>query len=222
MPLIQRIQENELTYGIWKVSETVDELLSKFGDRQSFYASQLEQFRYDGRRLEWLAVRALLKEMLGEECEIGYKESGKPYLINSKWNVSISHTRGYVTVALSLSRIIGIDIEQYGNRVCKIAKRFIREDENCSVENARLQEPLLENRENMVYAMLLHWSAKESIFKIMEQIDVDFLHNLQIYPFNLCIDGSFKGKEYGSPERKEFLIRYLLHPDFVLTYAINE
>ena len=52
MPLIQRIQENELTYGIWKVSETVDDLLSKFGDRQSFYASQLEQFRYEGRRLE--------------------------------------------------------------------------------------------------------------------------------------------------------------------------
>lgn len=222
MPLIQRFEEKELTFGIWKVSETVDELLSFFGDRQSFYASQLERFRYEGRQKEWLAVRVLLKEMLGYECEIGYAESGKPFLIDSDWNVSISHTKGYVAVALSLSHIIGIDIEQYSDRVRKVAKRFIRTDEWPSVEKACKQEPLLVHHENELYAMLLHWSAKESIFKIMEQIDVDFLHNMQIYPFDIALSGSFKGKEYGSPERKEFPIRYLLHPDFVLTYAVDE
>ena len=222
MPLIQRIQEKELTYGIWKVSETIDELLSLFGNRSECYASQLEQFHYEGRKLEWLAVRALLKEMLGEECEIGYTNSGKPYLKDSDWNVSISHTKGYVTVALSLTDTIGIDIEQYSDRVRKVSKRFIREDEMVSIQDARLQTSLLEGRENEVYAMLLHWSAKESIFKIMEQIDVDFLQNLHVYPFTLSQTGSFIGKEYGSPERKEFRIQYMLHPDFVLTYAIAQ
>mgnify|MGYP000016543064 CR=1 FL=1 len=66
-------------------------------------------------RLEWLAVRVLLYTLSGEEKEIAYHPSGKPYLADASASLSISHTKGYVAVVLGLpGREVGIDIEQYG------------------------------------------------------------------------------------------------------------
>lgn len=84
--------------------------------------------------------------------------------------ISISHTRGYVAVALHSSCEVGMDIEQYGTRVRKVASRFIRSDE---------EPAMMEGDE--VYALLLHWSAKEALFKLMGVEEVDFIRHLRIF-----------------------------------------
>ena len=207
MPLYRTYRKGELAVGVWKVEETIGQLRSMFKDF-SLYESDLQKFKAEKRQLEWLAVRVLLKELLGEEKVIDYLPSGKPFLKDRSACVSFSHTCGYVAVAVHPTKEVGIDIEQYGNRVSRLASRFVREDEMQSVRAG-----------NEIYALLLHWSAKETMFKLMDQSDVDFLNHLHILPFIPTELGEMKAVEYRTDLHQTFQISYYTHPDYVLTFA---
>ena len=207
MPLYRTYRKGELAVGVWKVEETIGQLCSMFKDF-SLYESDLQKFKAEKRQLEWLAVRVLLKELLGEEKVIDYLPSGKPFLKDRSACVSFSHTCGYVAVAVHPTKEVGIDIEQYGNRVGRLASRFVREDEMQSVRAG-----------NEIYALLLHWSAKETMFKLMNQSDVDFLNHLHILPFIPIESGEMEAVEYRTDLHQTFQISYYTHPDYVLTCA---
>ena len=150
-------------WGVWKMDETLDELLSML-PQQETYLEGLQRFSAEHRRLEWLSVRVLLFTLLGEEKEIAYYPSGKPYLADKSASISISHTRGYVSVIIGeAGKEVGIDIEQYGERVHKVAHKYMRTD-----------EPLSSYQGTDTWALLLHWSAKEVMFKCMNTPEVDF------------------------------------------------
>ena len=207
MPLYRTYRKGELAVGVWKVEETIGQLRSMFKDF-SLYESDLQKFKAEKRQLEWLAVRVLLKELLGEEKVIDYLPSGKPFLKDRSACVSFSHTCGYVAVAVHPTKEVGIDIEQYGNRVSRLASRFVREDEMQSVRAG-----------NEIYALLLHWSAKETMFKLMNQSDVDFLDHLHILPFIPTELGEMEAVEYRTDLHQPFQISYYTHSDYVLTFA---
>ena len=111
-------------------------------------------------------------------------------------------------MALHPTSEVGIDIEQFGTRVQKVASRFIREDEKVSIAAG-----------DEIYALLLHWSAKETMFKLMEENAVDFVHHLHIFPFIPKEFGVFEACEYRSDRKQRFLLHYDTHPDYVLTFA---
>ena len=210
MPLYRTYRKGELVVGVWKVEETIGQLRSMFKDF-SLYESDLQKFKAEKRQLEWLTVRVLLKELLGEEKVIDYLPSGKPFLKDRSACVSFSHTCGYVAVAVHPTKEVGIDIEQYGNRVSRLASRFVREDEMQSVRAG-----------NEIYALLLHWSAKETMFKLMNQSDVDFLDHLHILPFIPTELGEMEAVEYRTDLHQTFQISYYAHPNYVLTFACLE
>ena len=107
--------------------------------------------------------------------EIGYRSSGKPYLADGSASISISHTKGYVAVLLGgPEKEVGIDVECYGERVRKVAHKFVREDESVSWYKG-----------TETWSLLLHWSAKETMFKCMNTSDVDFRKHLHILPFTV-------------------------------------
>ena len=177
---------------------------------QEVYREGIQRFAAVHRRLEWLAVRVLLYTLLGEEKEIAYHPSGKPYLADASFSLSISHTKGYVAVVLGMpGREVGIDIEQYGERVRKVAHKFMREDEQPSVF-----------RGTDTWSLLLHWSAKETMFKCLNASEVDFRRHMRILPFSVNEDGAFSAEEYRTVEKRRFTIRYYLFPDFVLTLSL--
>ena len=192
------------------MDETVEQLRSMF-HQFSMYEAGFSRFTSESRQREWLAVRILLKELCGEEKKIGYLPSGKPYLEDGSMRVSFSHTKGYVAVAVHPFAEVGVDIEQYGTRVQKVASRFIREDERVSIASG-----------DEIYGLLLHWSAKETMFKLMEEEAVDFVSHLHIRPFQLQPSGTFQACEYRSQHGRTFLVHYDTHPDFVLTYSCLE
>ena len=210
MPLFRKYQQGDLTVAVWKVDETVEQLRSMF-HQFSVYEEGFVRFSAEKRKQEWLAVRVLLKEMLGEEKSIAYLPSGKPYLEDGSMHVSFSHTHGYVAVALHPFAEVGVDIEQYGTRVQRVASRFIREDEKVSIASG-----------DEIVGLLLHWSAKETMFKLMDDQGVDFIDHLRVLPFLQEESGTFKACEYRSDKEMEFLIHYDTHPDYVLTFACLE
>lgn len=172
-------------------------------------AQARQRFASPHRRQEWLSVRALLYCLLDEEKEIGYRPSGKPYLPDGSFHISISHTKGYVAVILGKTPV-GIDIEQYGQRVHKVAHKYMRDDE--------IPSPF---RGEDTWSLLLHWSAKEVMFKCMDTADVDFRRHLQVEPFVVRERGTFHARECRTDRQRRFLIRYLIHPDFVLTWQAD-
>lgn len=210
MAIYRKYQQGDLTVVVWKVDETVEQLRSMF-HQFSVYEEGYARFSAEKRKQEWLAVRVLLKEMLGEEKSIAYLPSGKPYLEDGSMHVSFSHTHGYVAVALHPSAEVGVDIEQYGTRVRRVASRFIREDEKVSIASG-----------DEIVGLLLHWSAKETMFKLMDDQGVDFIDHLRILPFQQEKSGTFKACEYRSDKEMEFLIHYDTHSDYVLTFACLE
>lgn len=174
----------------------------------------VERFAAPYRRLEWLSVRLLLITMLGRQdvadALIGYTPAGAPYLLDHTHALSISHTKGYVAVMLApWGSRPGIDLEQWGERVCKVASRFMREDE---------EVPLY--YESPVAALLLHWSAKEAMYKSMPQQEaVDFKQHLRIFPFPIAAEGCFDAQEYRTSLQQRYSMAYRLYADFVLTWV---
>lgn len=87
--------------GLWQIGESVNDFLESY-PWMKVYIKDLELYKSEGRKLEFLAVRALLREMLliagyseeqiGKIGEITHDKCGKPLL--NKFNISISHTRG--------------------------------------------------------------------------------------------------------------------------------
>jgi len=92
--------------------------------------------------------------------------------------------------------------------VKRVASRFIREDEQSSIASGY-----------EIYGMLLHWSAKETMFKLMDDEAVDFIDHLHIQPFRMEDSGTMEALEYRSGKNQKFHIHYDTHSDFVLTYA---
>lgn len=173
------------------------------------YDQAMTRFTSSHRQQEWLSVRLLLYRLLGEHKEICYLPSGKPYLADHSFYISISHTKGYVAVILG-KMPVGIDIEQYAQRVHKVAHKYMREDEVVS-----------SYQDDDTWSLLLHWSAKEVMFKCMEVAEVDFRKHLHIAPFTLRKQGCFCAQEYRTEQQRQFLIHYLLCPDFVLTWFVD-
>ncbi len=196
-------------WGIWKIEESSEVLLSLLRNREE-YLPQLELIRTEQRRREWLACRVLLQELTGGPVCVAYRPNGAPYLSGSSLHISISHTKGYVSVILSDKVPVGIDIEQYGQRVHRVAHKYMRED-----ESVRLY------KEDATWSLLLHWSAKEVMFKCMDTDGVDFRQHLHIEPFLLQEQGDFTAHEYRTEQKRSFRIHYLLHPEFVMTWSID-
>ena len=208
MPLLKTWTEENGRWGIWQVTETLEELCACLSD--DVVRQELERLKAPSRKMEYLAVRVLLKTMLGKEARIGHEPSGKPFLTGGEYHVSISHTKGYVAVGLHESAQPGIDIEAYGERVRKVESRFVREDE--MLERARM-----ESREEL-YQLLLHWSAKETVFKCMKNADAD-LRKLCLSHFIPQKEGTFQVREYATEGQSLFSVGYRICEDFVLTWT---
>lgn len=207
MPLIQR--HPSLLLGVWKIEETVSELLSML-EGEGFYTSSLESFRTENRKKEWLATRVLLKELLGEELRITYEEDGSPYLSEAPdMMISISHTKGYVAVYCCENKRVGVDIEYLSDRVVKIKNKFLSEEELSCIDLADEAKHLL-----------IYWCAKETLFKLIRQTGVDFCRHLHIEPFPLQKEGFVQVRETKTSKAEVFKLAYIITPEFVFTYNL--
>ncbi len=193
---------------VWHVTESVSELLRLMPYGYVLWQEAQQRFNSDSRRLEWIAVRALLHAMGEDATHIIYADNGAPLLDNSGKCISISHTRGYVCVALSDTERIGVDIERITNRVERVRSRFVREDEDVAA----------------LPQMLVAWSAKESVYKLIQRAEVDFKEHLRISGMpSLTEDtdneGTFSLSYINNEERIDCTVSFEVFPDFVLTLA---
>lgn len=163
---------NSLSVGIWKISETKDDLLESYknigGDLKNIVETKSET-----RIKQWLSIRLLLS-VFYPDTSIIYNKYGKPLLTNGV-EISISHAGEYAVIALNSAKKCGIDIEQISLKVERIKHKFLSIDELEKITS--LEE------------LTLFWCAKEALYKLYgekelifnEQLFVDF----KIKPNNL-------------------------------------
>ncbi len=192
--------------GIWKMTESVAELEAMYSIKDD-EVPVYEGFKNDRRRKEWICTRLLLAELVDHDVEICYRDSGKPYLSDQSWCISITHTLGYVGIRLA-THPVAIDMEYKSERVLNILDRFVSERE---------QKYIAE--EDVVTSALIIWSAKEALFKLFDFHDVLFDQHLFISRLKLGESGSFKGTVEKDGFVAEVRLSYKVYDDLILVYC---
>ena len=157
-------------FGLWKITEEIEELLplAKLSSRD---LETWTAFKAIQRKKEWLATRALLNELTGQPTQISYHDDGRPYLEDYPMKISISHTKGYAAVLLHSKSDPGIDIELDSRSAERVATRILTPEE---LESCRENEGISNKK------LLIHWCAKEAIFKMIPDNSVSYAKQIHI------------------------------------------
>jgi 4'-phosphopantetheinyl transferase len=170
MAVILNEKVNDGFFGLWHITEEIEDLLplAKLSplDLETWSAIHAVQ-----RKKEWLATRAILNELTGESIQISYFADGRPYLKEHPMNISISHTKCYAAILLHDTATPGIDIELDSRSAERVATRILSplELEACKDKEG------YSNRK-----LLIHWCAKEAIYKMVPENSISYAKQIQI------------------------------------------
>ena len=129
---------------------------------------------HPAQRVEWLACRVVVRQLVeaqGMPYAGLWKDAfGKPHLIGIPWQMSLSHTSGWVAAVLHRSRPVGIDVEPIRDKFTRVVPRILSEEEiaHAAGDPARLA---------------VYWCAKESLYKLYGKRQLSFRQHLHIEPF---------------------------------------
>lgn len=201
--------DKDCMLGIWKITETQDELLSMLSKTNQEHALKyLSSIKSNQRGLEWLSSRLLLQLLTNDDKTVQYTKQGQPLLADNSYQISISHSKDYAVVLLHKYKKVGVDIENYSHRILKIEKRFITEEEYIDPNNRTLH-------------LILHWCAKETLYKLMNSTSIIFNKHLHIHPFEIGDNGLIVANETFTEKGTTFEIYYEVNSDYVLTWGLK-
>lgn len=198
-----------VSLGLWQMDESPEQLFDLYPHLLPYRSSLDDKYKNDGRKLEFLAIRALMCEMLrvngaskgllSHAGDFTHNGQGKPLFRG--YHVSISHTKGYAALILSKKSEVAVDIEYMSDRVERIASKFLRKDE----------------RADSLDAKLVHWCAKETVFKLFSEENLLF-EDMRVKPFDTMADWACDVENLKSG--KTARVDFELAMDFVLTYSM--
>lgn len=118
------------------------------------------------RQSEVASWRDLLRSTLSTESDILYHSSGAPYIVDSGFFISVSHSSTRVALIIS-EHPCAIDIESLSRDFDRVASRYITHPELKLNPGCAPLKPLL-------------WSAKETLYKLSPLNGLDLLEDLHI------------------------------------------
>lgn len=214
--------------GLWQTTETVDGFFGTYGFLEPYRQHVETSFKNDGRKKEFLAIHALLHEMLAicgkphgarrsnglqdqstasqdlpvaDVPMIGHAASGQPLLRG--YHVGVTHTKGYAALMLSKSCDVACDIEHFNDRVERIKSKFLRKDEKA----------------DDLDSLLVHWCGKETVYKLFPEDNLQF-SQMRVGPFSTMSDWACEVENMKRGEKVR--VDFELTMQFVLTYAFRK
>jgi len=158
------------------------------------------------RKREWLAVRVLLNEVLGFWPNITYMETGKPIINNHIRHLSISHSKEMVGILLCTSPFAGVDIEKTTRNIDNILPRFLSEEEINNIDISGDDD-----------SKIIHWCAKEAIFKSINEPNIEFSSRMRIVKIN--DDGTIEAKYKSQRKTFDILLNYMMLDEHVVVWT---
>lgn len=207
MLIRKEIIKEDYLLGIWEITETCEQLFDMLSvENQKKACNYLSNIKSKKRKLEWLSTRVVLQILTNDNKTVKHTSQGQPYLSDNSYQISISHSKDYAVVLLHKHKKVGVDIENYSDRVLRIENRFIADDEYIDPNNRTLH-------------LILHWCAKETLYKLMDSTKIIFKEHLHIKPFQIQDKGIIKAYESLSSNHTDFDIYYEVNKDFVITWG---
>ena len=127
------------------------------------------RFQNDSRRREHLAWRRVVRSELGRGVVIDYNEVGAPVVDTPNTHISVAHCAQSVAVAIA-NEPIGVDIEALDRNYERVKSRFM--------------SPAEEALSEMEEWPAVVWTAKEAIYKLYGQREVDLTEDIRIMAFD--------------------------------------
>ena len=191
---------------VWRTVESPDVLLGELHLPENL--ADYRALRSAKRQLEFLGVRVALKRLLGQEFHIFYETSGKPFLPDSCYKVSISHSREWVAVAIHPSISVGVDIECPTDKVLRVYHKFLH--------TAELD--MLSDRVGILSLQVI-WSGKEALYKIIGAEAVDFAAHMRMLPFALQEENDVTMEHI--PTGRLYRAHYIQNDQYTLVYCLD-
>lgn len=208
MPLYKTITITpEAKVLIWKLEETKEELskgiqLSYSCEKKlSFLKSELHQRQF-------LSVRHLLVEAGFTYKDLHYSGNGKPHLRDDNF-ISISHSFNFTGIIIG-KQPVGIDIEKHRDKILRIANKFTPLEEYST----------LANNEAVIRKLTIVWSAKEAVYKVMNQPGISFLNNINVEDFDFEDSKTTATVSYQNTITN-FITKFIEFEQFTCVYVLS-
>ncbi len=162
----------------------------------------------NSRKIEFLGSRYLINLFFQRPIILGHESSGKPFLINAKKHISISHSNHYVAIYLTDEPNPGIDIELMHRPIHRILSRFLSPAE---------QNNLLAGYEKE--HALVCWTMKEVMVKSLQNRQIDFQKELSIQAFNPIKDREARIIVTQTSESVERRVSFFQHENLWISHT---
>ena len=123
---------------------------------------RLNKKRNEALHFASLCALSLLTDK--QRADLNYTENGRPYFKTLNEDISISHSKTFVAVAISdfKNSPVGIDIEDAESVIPNNATRFLTENEKNALSKG------------VPYVEI--WTKKEALFKFLKNDSIQFIH----------------------------------------------
>ena len=202
MPFLKEFIINDKTkIKLWKV--IIGELNTE--ELNSDEKNLLKLKKNNILREQFLATRKVLA-LENSDYKITYNNNGKPSL-NSKYNISISHSHEIAALVISDNSKIGLDVQLNENKIFNIQDKFLNPTEKLNIgENPSLK------------ILTMIWTSKESIYKAVDLKGISFSDNIKI---EKVVEEDKTGIGYytNGSEKVKFDLKFFYIDEYTICYA---
>ena len=221
--------------GLWQTTETVDEFFGTYGFLEPYRQHVETSFKNDGRKKEFLAIHALLHEMLaicgkphGARRSKGLQEQSKGLQDQSKASQGLPVADvpmiGHAASGQPLLRGYHVGVTHTKGYAALMLSKSC--DVACDIEHfsdrvERIKSKFLRKDEKAddLDSLLVHWCSKETVYKLFPEDNLQF-SQMRVGPFCTMSDWACEVENMKRGEKVR--VDFELTMQFVLTYAFRK
>lgn len=221
--------------GLWQTTETVDGFFGTYGFLEPYRQHVETSFKNDGRKKEFLAIHALLHEMLaicgkphGARRSKGLQDQSKASQDQSKASQGLPVADvpmiGHAASGQPLLRGYHVGVTHTKGYAALMLSKSC--DVACDIEHfsdrvERIKSKFLRRDEKAddLDSLLVHWCGKETVYKLFPEDNLHF-SQMRVGPFSTMSDWACEVENMKRGEKVR--VDFELTMQFVLTYAFRK
>lgn len=221
--------------GLWQTTETVDGFFGTYGFLEPYRQHVETSFKNDGRKKEFLAIHALLHEMLaicgkphGARRSKGLQDQSKASQDQSKASQGLPVADvpmiGHAASGQPLLRGYHVGVTHTKGYAALMLSKSC--DVACDIEHfsdrvERIKSKFLRKDEmaDDLDSLLVHWCGKETVYKLFPEDNLQF-SQMRVGPFSTMSDWACEVENMKCGEKVR--VDFELTMQFVLTYAFRK
>lgn len=221
--------------GLWQTTETVDGFFGTYGFLEPYRQHVETSFKNDGRKKEFLAIHALLHEMLaicgkphGARRSKGLQDQSKASQDQSKASQGLPVADvpmiGHAASGQPLLRGYHVGVTHTKGYAALMLSKSC--DVACDIEHfsdrvERIKSKFLRRDEKAddLDSLLVHWCGKETVYKLFPEDNLQF-SQMRVGPFSTMSDWVCEVENMKRGEKVR--VDFELTMQFVLTYAFRK